>query len=68
MTHIAMTTVVFGGLRECVAPLHPDLKLVSDPNGMAAIEGVFDQPWPPAALSRAVALRGKPSKAERNVS
>lgn len=55
-----------GDLRACVAPLHPDLKLVMDPSGMAAIEGVFDQPWPPTSLSRAIPLRtGKPSKVER---
>jgi GNAT superfamily N-acetyltransferase len=58
-----------GDLRACVAPLHPDLKLAQDPNGVAAIMGVFDQPWPQTSLSQAVVPRGKPgsktSKAER---
>jgi ribosomal protein S18 acetylase RimI-like enzyme len=54
-----------GDLRACVAPLHPDLKLVRDPRGTAAIQGVFDQPWPQATESGAVAPRSKLSKAER---
>ncbi|MER6256833.1 GNAT family N-acetyltransferase [Streptomyces sp. NPDC001584] len=53
-----------GDLRACVAPLHPDLQLVMDPKGRAAIRGIFDQPWPTAS-SRASAERSKPSKAER---
>lgn len=63
--HVAPFRKLSGDLRACVAPLHPDLKLIKDPRGMAAIEGVFDQSWPQATLSRDVALRSKPSKAER---
>ncbi|MER7761514.1 GNAT family N-acetyltransferase [Streptomyces sp. NPDC097619] len=51
-----------GDLRACVAPLHPDLKLVMDPTGVPAIDGVFDQPWP--QLGPALP-RTKPSKADR---
>ncbi|MFD7828472.1 GNAT family N-acetyltransferase [Kitasatospora sp. NPDC059803] len=39
-----------GDFRACVAPLHPTVGLVVDPDtGRTAIEGVFDQPWSPAA-------------------
>lgn len=62
---VAQFRTLTGDLRACVAPLHPDLRLVQDPSGMAAIEGVFDQPWPQTALSSPTAPRSKPSKADR---
>ncbi|MFD4933366.1 GNAT family N-acetyltransferase [Streptomyces virginiae] len=37
-----------GDLRACVVPLHQNVRLVMDPTGTPAIDGVFDQPWPPA--------------------
>jgi hypothetical protein len=59
---VAVFRELSGDLRACVGPLHPDLKLVMDPRGTAAIQGVFEQPWPLTVSPRVVAPRGKPTK------
>ncbi|MFD4320450.1 GNAT family N-acetyltransferase [Streptomyces sp. NPDC058548] len=54
-----------GDLRACVAPLHPDLKLIMDPSGVPAIGGVFDHAWPGAQVPPPPRGTPKPSKRDR---
>ncbi|MFD8335613.1 GNAT family N-acetyltransferase [Streptomyces solisilvae] len=55
-----------GDLRACVAPLHQDIKIVTDPTaGIPAVKGVFDQPWPQVGAAHLPVRRTKLSKGER---